>query len=305
MAGPYVRAIQAGVRALVPNEEQVPLFEVLSHLEALDPAHTFDLFAPFLVDPVTGLPDYTWMERVVSELAVLGPVGDMDWDPEEIQRAQKVDPSLGQRLRSRQWLSVQASRLLTLPSSRLRLRYRSRSHREKMLLQFDKIVPGQGWMRIQMDVDGVAGWGKGLWVETDDGHLRPADALLHLCSRHSRTPITLLHHALEQHLEAWIPTISRGNIGPFWFPGGPNVNAPEVFDGALTLHMSIERLGTDSAKNAHRDPWLAPVKNEAIPAGYALFRERRFAASSTHIERINKWAFNQGCATIVVPIEPR
>ena len=168
--------------------------------------------------------------------------------------------SLGASPQARKWLTEQRGDITRCPVHACGFDFAIVA-RERVLFQLDKMVPAQGWVRLQLDAEGVACWGKGLWAESFDGVLEPSEGILHLLSRHIRTPLTLLHQALERKLEVWIPALSRGNIGPFWYPGGNNLDAPSIFGGALALHMSMERLGTDSSGVVHRTLG-EPVKSE-------------------------------------------
>ena len=73
--GPYLRALLAGLEALAPNEDFVPLEEAAAHLRALDPANGGALLLPAEVDDGSGLPSFGWLERARAEQVVAGSGG--------------------------------------------------------------------------------------------------------------------------------------------------------------------------------------------------------------------------------------
>jgi hypothetical protein len=301
-AGPFLRAVASGLEALAPSDQHVPLAEMLAHLEALDPSRTSSLFAPFELDPASGLPAFAWLDRASSEASALTGASQAGWSDAELSRAQRLEPALADRMRARNWLLNHIQSHSLLPSSRLQIQQRSRGRREGYLLSLDRIMPSLGWMRIRLLAEGPTGWARGLWVRGEDGELIPAEGLRHLLSRHAITPLVVLHRTLEEKLEAWVPQLTRGIVGPFWFPGLAIDALPEPFQGALALHLSSERLGTDVHRSSHRDPWNPPVRGEVVPAGHGLFRERRFAVSRSRVEAVRQWCIERGAAAIVAPI---
>ena len=64
-SGPYLRALAAGLRALAPHGDFVPLAECLTLLEVLHPELSGDLLEPARVDP--------WVDHLLA----------MDWDVPE------------------------------------------------------------------------------------------------------------------------------------------------------------------------------------------------------------------------------
>ena len=119
-----------------------------------------------------------------------------------------------------------------------------------------------------------------------------------LLSRYAAKKITAL--ALDQ-----VPRISRGVVGPFWFPGMTlPESAPAPARNALVLHLSTEVLGADVHRSLHRDPWVAPRPGEVLPDGVGLFRERRFAVSPGSVDAMKDWARGRGAAAEVVELVP-
>jgi hypothetical protein len=302
-AGPYIRALCSGLRVLAPNEEQVPLAELLGHLEAMDPENTGELFSPCSLDPVTGLPALAWMERVLAQASLLSAPNHTGWSAEELARARRLDPELGARLSARAWMLRHLASAKLLPRTRLIVQQQTRGRREAYVLSLDRVIPSMGWMRLRLVAEGPAGWHQGKWRRLPDNTWLAEEWLHHLLSRHAITPMVILHQTLQDKLEAWVLQMSRGIIGPFWFPGSrPEPAPPSVFEGRLALNISSESMGLDIVQSAHRDPWIPPIPGEELPPGQCMFRDRRFAVSRDRVEAVRAWAVERGYPTIVEPI---
>ena len=158
-AGPYLRALQAGLQALAPHDDHVSLAAALAHLTALDPALSSDVLAPCEADDRTGMPSFPWMERAVAEQQ-LARAGDDDADPldEQLDRADRLDPELGSRLRARRGLHRHLRRHELLPVVRLVAVLRRRRPSETYSLSYDRLAPGGLWIRVRCELDGIPGW---------------------------------------------------------------------------------------------------------------------------------------------------
>jgi hypothetical protein len=310
-AASYLRAIRAALQALAPNEDHVPLSEADAHLQALDPALGGDVLAPFGVDPVSGLPDFGWMERAAAEQAVArggareGPqvVGaeHHDWT-----RAARLDAGLAARMQARETLHGFLRQHPILPVTRLHAALRRRGEHWDYSLAYDRMMPGGGWMRLKVELSGPAKWSAGLLETRPDGGVTVDPGFRHLLARHSVTPIAALHTHLEESLSVSVPRVSRGFVGPFWFPGlDLPTDAPDALRGGLALHLALEVLGSDVHTPAHRDPWVPRRQGEPIPVGFGVFRERRFAVAPAMVPGVRSWAAACGAQTIVVPIRPQ
>ncbi len=306
--GPYLRALRAGLFALAPNEDHVPLREVDAHLQALDPALSGDVLAPAALDPSSGMPAFPWMERAVAEQAVaraatFGDVRDaagQDWG-----RAAHLDPALAARMQARARLHRFLRDQALLPVTRLRAALRRRGAEWDYSLRYDRMMPGGGWMRLTAELSGPARWSAGLLDHRPDGTVGVDPGFRHLLARHSVTPIVALQAHLEESLTVRVPRLTRAFLGPFWFPGlALPADAPDAARGALVLHAAVEVLGADVHSPAHRDPWVPRRTGEGVPAGFGLFRERRFAASPPAVAGLTAWATSRGAPTVVVPLTP-
>ena len=305
--GPYLRALSWGLHALAPSEDFVPLQAARAHLEALDPSLSGGLLAPAEVDPSSGLPAYPWLERAQSE-AVMARRGSDDTDPSEvaIERARSLDPALGERLASRRALHRHLRRHPLLASSHLSVAVRRLRPSPAFRLSYDRIFLGAGWMRLVAELEGGQDWrgGELFTIQRDDTvHADPG--LQHLFARHSVTPLTALLQQLQDATGARVTRLSRGFVGPFWFPGGPLLeDLPAWAEGALCLHLGHAVLGEDVYHSAHRDPWVPPVLGERVPAGLGLFRERRFAVSPHRVAAAQAWCRGRGQDALVLPLRP-
>ncbi|MDP7112416.1 MAG: hypothetical protein QGH45_10645 [Myxococcota bacterium] len=100
--------------------------------------------------------------------------------------------------------------------------------------------------------------------------------------------------------------VSRGALGPFWFPGFPLPDGvPATLGRGLVLHSTAEVVGDDVHTSAHRDPLIAPDPEERPPDGTWLYRERRLAVSAGLIDAARSWAADRGCVVPVVGLHPR
>jgi hypothetical protein len=243
------------------------------------------------------------MSRAVGEQAVArggAPAADTDWS-----RAERLDPSLAARMRARAGLHAHLRAHPLLPLSRLRAALRRRGQSWDYALAYDRMMPGGGWMRLRVELSGPARWSDGLLHHQADGSVVVDPGFQHLLARHAVTPITALRHHLCEGLTVQVPRLSRGVIGPFWFPGMALPDgAPDAARQALVLHAALEVLGTEVSRSAHRDPWVPRRVGEAVPEGCGIFRERRFAASPGAVAPLRAWSEARGVAAEVLPLVP-
>lgn len=306
-AGPYLRALQAGLYALAPHDVHVPLGEALAHLQALDPALSGGLLAPAELDPRSGMPAFTWLERAIAEraLAVEGGAPSAVSE-EELDRARRLDPELAERLAARNALHRFLRGSGLLPATRLHAALRRLGEHVDFVLTYDRIAPDGRWLRVSADVRGPPSYlGRGPFRRNErDGTVTADIGVQHLLTRHGLTPLLALHRSLAAALDAQVVRLSRGVVGPFLFPGSPSPEpAPECMAGALVLHLQHELVGEEVRAGLHRDPW-APPPDERVPEGQAVYRERRFAASPHAVAAIQQWCADRGAPTVVVALRP-
>ena len=167
------------------------------------------------------------------------------------------------------------------------------------------MMPGGSWLRLRAELSGPARWSEGLLQDLPDGSVAVDPGFQHLLARHAMTHIVALRAHLSGSLTVQVPRISRGVVGPFWFPGMTlPESAPAPARNALVLHLSTEVLGADVHRSLHRDPWVAPRPGEVLPDGVGLFRERRFAVSPGSVDAMKDWARGRGAAAEVVELVP-
>ena len=294
----YLRALLAGLDALGPNADFVPLREARSTLELLDPTLAADLLDPAEANPRSGMPSLAWISRGTG-LVRAGREGRGPSD-REVERARSLDPALALRLDARRRLRAFADDRSFLPGSRLRGAVRRRGATTDFLLTFDRITPDALWLRVRVDLTGPAGWeDTGPITLHEDGAVTLDAGLPHLLSRHLLTPITALRHQLQDGTGALVSRISRCALGPFWFPGIPLPSeVPQRLGAGLVLHASSEVLGQQVRASAHVDPLVRPPA-EPVPAGYGLFRDRRFAATGALVDDLRSWSADRGCRVVV------
>lgn len=304
--GPYVRALASGLNRLAPHGDFVPLLAGLAHLRALDPGLSGDLLAPSEVHDRTGMPAFTWMQRATSEQR-LSDAGN-DPTPEDIERAARLDPDLGRRLASRLALRQHLRANDLLPVTRLQCALQRLGSHTEIKGAYDRLAPDGRWLRIRFLVRAPGSHGT-LGPFTIDGtheKLAAVDpGLQHLITRHFATRLLGLHGQLEDVMRAPVVRLTRGWIGPFWFP---EIQLPEGVPSALgkglILNLSSEILADDVLHAAHRDPLVEP--DEAPPPqGLQIFRERRFAASSNLLDGLTHFCEDAGMRCPIAPIDER
>ena len=306
--GPYLRALQAGLTALAPNEDHVPLREAIAHMQALDPALSGTLLAPAEVDTRSGLPGFPWMERALAEqdLALQGSTY-ADTSDADVADALRLDADMGARVRARRDLHRLLRQHSLLPISRLQVALTRLGQTTDFVLAFDRMIPSGAWMRVRAELSGRAGWERfGPISRTADGRAVADRGLQHMLSRHIGTPLLALRAQLAEATGAEITRLSRGFVGPFWFPGLPlPAEVPAALRQGLLLHLSVEVASREVRRSGHRDPWLPPSIGESPPEGYGIYRERRFAASPNLLAPIRDWAAQKGIDVVASPLVPR
>ena len=276
---PYVRALVASLQALAPDDVHVPLVEAVAHLQSLDPALSGEQLAPAELSWSTGMPAYPWLERAISEQVIA--MRDLrDPADAEMERAVALDPALGRRMRDRRDLRRHLRAAAVLPAFRLRGAVRRLDPIDAALI-YDRLAPDGRWVRIR--VEARVARGGPLHVDAN-GRLLIDELVQHAISRQFNLPLDAMVLTLSDLLQGEVLRLSRGWLGPFWFPGvdvAPDVPA-ELFSGLL-LHASTEVVGEDVRGRLHHDPWL-PQPSEQLPASWGSFRERRFAATGRVVE---------------------
>lgn len=299
---PYIRALQGALDALAPNDEHVPLAQAKAHLEALDPALSGDLLAPYEIEEATGMPSYQWLERARAE-AVLAGRSPTEASEEEIARATKLDATLGARMRARRDLHRHLRAATLLPSLRLSGAVR-RLDPCDVALVYDRLAPDGRWIRVRAELR-LHGGGSGLTVGAQ-GALTLDPALQHLFTRHATSTLNALWETVERATGGRLQRLSRGFLGPFWYPGmqrDPEV--PEELFTGLVLHGAVEVFGADVDGDRHLDPYRDAPNAETIPEGCGRYRERRFAATPAVEPTVRAWVAERGMKCVVVPIGRR
>jgi len=298
----YLAALRAGLEALAPNADFVPLREGLATLSLLDPALSGDLAAPAELDPSSGMPSVGWLLRALGALSSARSVGEA-----ELARALRLDPEVGLRMQARQRVA-DVQEVPVLPTSRLRGAIRRRGVTTDFLLVFDRLTTDSHWLRTRVDLTGPAGWEeRGPVCLLPDGSVRLDEGLTHLLGRHLHTPISALCFQIQDGTGALVTRLSRGRIGPFWFPGqGLPEGVPPILSSGLVLHASKEILDRTITRSAQNDPLgvLRGGREDVLPEEMGLVRERRFAASPALHPSLLSWSSSLGCAVTVARLAP-
>ncbi len=303
--GPYVRALQAALNALAPNDDYVPLAAALSHLEALDPVTSGRLLIPAEYSVRSGMPSFTWMERVIAE-AKLARQGTDASDPTDLklESVAELDIPLATRMRDRRQLHRHLRRVRLLPTTQLSAAVRRLGKSTDFSVRYDRMSPDGRWLRIRFEVRVPSQRrSAGPLVADAQGRLRVGDSLQHFVTRHFADSLMALHKQLAEATDAEVFRLSRSMVGPFWFPGVQMpVDVPASLGQGLILHASSEVVAEDVHMDRHLDPWREAPADECAPDGYHIYRERRFAANPAVLGDAQKWAERHGFRNIVVPI---
>ena len=302
--GPYVRALGSGLNHLAPHGDFVPLIPALAHLRALDPEVSGDLLDPAEVHDQTGMPSFTWVQRPISEQRLADEGNDPK--PEDIERAARLDPDLGKRLAYRRSLRQHLRTSTLLPVTHLECALQRHGSHTEVKGAYDRLAPDGRWLRIRFLVraEGALSHLGPFAIDTRQGKLAGVDpGLQHLLTRHFATRLLGLHGQLEEAIGAHVVRLTRGWVGPFWFPGVTLPDGvPEALGKGLVLHLSNELVAEDVLHPAHRDPLVA-ADTSAPPAGQQIFRERRFAASGGLIDAVERFCDGAGVRCPVIPID--
>lgn len=292
--GPYVRALAAALHALAPNADHPPLDQARAHLGALDPTLSGELLAPAEVDPRTGMPAFPWMERVRAEqdVALERPVLR---DDQDLERAAALDPDLATRLRWRRDLHLHLRTHAVLPTSRAEARARRLQKTTEVLVAFDRMNPDGTWTRIGLVLAAPAGARDlGCARVAAGGRIDLDPGLLHLLSRHASTPLVALRAQVQAVTEGTVRRLSRGTVGPFWFPGVQLPGGiPADLGRGLVLHLALQVVADDVRVGVRRDP-LEVEDALAPPAGHAVVHDRRFACTRGMVDSLVRWARERG-----------
>jgi hypothetical protein len=283
---PWLRALSAAVRAIAPHNDFVPMDAVLAHIDALSPALSADILAPAQVDPDSGMPSLAWMTRATAE-QTLGrsaqPVSDT---------VRHLDPELATRMDARSRLATHLATHELLPVLRLTGRVRRIDVKTSAFLVFDHIDPAGRWVRTRVELTAPAGTRDLGLVQVDsDARIVVQPGLHDVFARHILTSLPSLLVALQGLTTARVCRVSRASLGPFWYPGGPQVAVmPPAVAKTLVLHALHEVMGDDVAQTLMNDP-LAPVCM-APAVGLHRTRLRRLAVFRPGVEAVRDWLGN-------------
>ncbi|MEZ4320446.1 MAG: hypothetical protein R3F61_23400 [Myxococcota bacterium] len=302
--GPYVRALATGLNQLAPHGDFVPLIPALAHLRALDPSVSGDLLAPAEVHDRTGMPSFTWMQRVISEKKLSEQGGDPS--EEDIARAMRLDPALARRLAHRRTLRIHLRENGLLPATDLHCELRRMGTSTEVSGAYDRLAPDGRWLRIRFVVEGPGNVTQlGPFRILKNGKLEVDTLLQHLLTRHFATPLMALREQIERHTEGTVIRLSRSWVGPFWFPGIQiPEELPDVLGKGLLVQLATEVVAVDVHHAMHLDPFMDELP-EPTPEGQRVFRERRFAASANVIDALQQLCNERDVRCPITPIEGR
>lgn len=305
--GTYLQALKAGLQALAPNTDFVSLAEGLSHLTLLEPAVSGGTFLPAEVNTQSGMPGFVWMERVLAEQTLaLESSPEQEATDYDIQRAQQLDPILGERMQWRRQTQRILRKAAVLPRTRLDVVIKRLKGETMITATFDRMEVMGHWVRIRLDLSAPVGQTvMGPITLQDRTQLIVDPGFEHLLTRHSQTPFVALKEALEEVTPvSTITRLARSQIGPFWFPGiSLPERVPERLNQGLVLNSSLQILARDVRKSEHADPMLAPLKT-AIPEGFGWFQQRRFAASEPMHDAVRAWCAAKQVPCALVTLRP-
>lgn len=293
--GPYVRALASALNAGAPNSAYPPLLEGLSLLRALDPALSGPILLPAEVDERTGMPTWAWVERVRAELET-GEAPDL----RQIEQAQRLDPALAERMQGRRALIDHLHLHPSLSLRRVRARLQRRGPPHQVRIWSDRISPDGRWVRTAVVIRGAAAH-LGCAEVLSSGAVRLDPGVEHLLARHAFSPLVALYAQISEVTIGDVVELSRGVVGPLWFPGIqlPSGLPPELGRGLL-LHLPSETLSPEIRADADHDP-LGEDRLRS-PSGYGWARHRRFVASGRAHPAVQGWLEEIGALCEVIAL---
>lgn len=280
---PWLRALSAAIRAIAPHDDFVPMGDALAHLDALSPALSADLLLPAEVDPDSGMPSLGWMTRATAEQA-LGrhpkPVSDT---------VRALDPQLAARMEARSRLATHLASHRLLPVLKLTGRVRRIDTQTTAFVVFDHIDPGGRWVRTRVELTAPAGTHDLGLVQVDsDARIVVQPGLHNVFARHILTSLPSLQVALQGLTTARVTRVSRASLGPFWYPGGPQVQVmPADVSKTLVLHALHEVMGDALTQTVTNDPLATATVAPAV--GRHRTRLRRLAVFRPGVQAVRDW----------------
>jgi hypothetical protein len=298
--GPYLRALRAGLQALAPHSDFVPLALADATLHALDPALSGTILAPAEAEAATNMPSFAWLTRARAEQALVSRGGPAE--PGLMARARQLDPTLAARLEARARLHAFLAVHPLLPATSLHVDLARVTPDPVFALTYDRVAPDGRWSRVRARVRGNGRSRRhGPLVVVGRTGVSVEPGLQHLLTRHFATPLLVLREQLAVACGVEVERLSRTWIGPYWTPGCDlPPEAPAGVERGLVVHLSSEVVARDVATTGHRDPWLPPPPGERVPAGHGVYRDRRFAASVNVVELLRDWGASGGLEVPVV-----
>ena len=315
----YLRALAAGLRALAPAEDHVPGAVLHATLAALSTELSGTLLGPAGLHPLSGLPELPWLARALAEQRLARGEPEAA-DADRIARAKLLEPALGERMEQRERLREFLRQNALLNDVNIIVITRSYNPTIRAGVMLDYVSADGLFMRLRLEGD---------WARTSPGlrpspagPLEPGEGLLRLLSRHALDPLPALQELLERALQVRVTRLSRGALGPFWFPGvALPAGVPPPLGRGLLLHMASEVLLREELPPgalAHPSALGEPTKASPAPAichdplaktldappGWRLFQERRFSASFAVSPALHAWLRERGARCEVLPLVP-
>ncbi len=280
---PWLRALSAAVEAIAPHNDFVPMDAVLAHIKALSPALSADLLAPAHVDPDSGMPSLGWMTRATAEQALRR-------RPQSVSdTVLRLDPELAARMEARSRLASHLATHELLPVLRVSARVRRIDLQTSAFVVFDHIDPGGRWVRTRVELTAPAGTRDlGLVYVDSEARIVVQPGLYDVLARHILTSLPSLLVALQGLTAARVCRVSRASLGPFWYPGGPQVAVmPPAVAKTLVLHALHEVMGDDVARTVTNDPFAPASVTSAV--GLHRTRLRRLAVFRPGVDAVHEW----------------
>ncbi|HCH62035.1 MAG TPA: hypothetical protein DFR83_04465, partial [Deltaproteobacteria bacterium] len=297
---------RAGLQVLAPGRDHPALGPLDAHLHALDPVLSETLFLPAYVDPQTGLPALSWMDRVRAEQLASQQTRLVDLH--RIDAIRNADPVLARRLAGRRqvvaWLEGRIiSQEFGVVAELVRRGEGRRAAGHRVRITLDRRIPRAGWTRLRVDVDARSDRASDIFQRIEGASVVLQEGFVALLSRHVVSPLPGVHSILNGLGALSVHRLSRGTIGPFWFPGGPlPEDVPEWAKGSLVLHLGLEVIGREVRTRTHHDPFTRSLQapNESI----GTYRGRRLAVSPHSVEAVEAWCRSATGVAEVVPLVP-
>jgi hypothetical protein len=250
----WLAAFDVALRSVGLREEHPPLPRLRRRLQALDPARTGDLFLPAEISPRSGMPAASWWGRPLAEARAGG-------GPDDAGRAAALDAALGRRVAARTFVRG----LLADDAAAPRLTARVRRAPSEIVVTLDLALADDRQARLGV----VLTTGPDGPFSVSAGAVRAEPEVEDTLARLAGLETAGIEAILTERWRARIAQVSRGVVGPAWFPG---IAVPDGAPSGLSAGFAL--CATTEVRGAGADQYDArwAANRAALPGVTAWVR---------------------------------